>query len=173
MNSEKKRKLATMWLDGCSGCHMSFLDIDERLISLLDVVDIVYSPLVDAKEYPENVDICLVEGAVASEEDVRKLKIVRMRTTTLIALGDCSVTGNLPSMRNPIGVKALIDRIYDGFQPGEVPTLLPQATPIHRHVKVDLYVPGCPPSADAIFAVLSAMLAGRQPDVLAVTRFGA
>ncbi len=72
-----KKRLATVWLDGCSGCHMSFLDMDERLLALATRVDLVYSPLVDAKEFPENVDLTLVEGAVSSEEDLHKIQIVR------------------------------------------------------------------------------------------------
>ena len=66
-----KMRLATAWLDGCSGCHMSILDLDERLIELTQFADLVYSPLVDTKEYPENVDIVLVEGAVSTDEDLR------------------------------------------------------------------------------------------------------
>jgi len=95
-----KKRLATVWLDGCSGCHMSFLDIDERLLTLAESADLVYSPLVDAKVFPEGVDVTLVEGAVSSEEDLRKIKMVRQRTTILVSLGDCAVTANVPGMRN-------------------------------------------------------------------------
>src|SRR5579885_2498363 len=94
-------RLATVWLDGCSGCHMSFLDLDERLIELAQKADLVYSPLVDAKEFPPDVDVTLVEGAVSSEEDFHKIKIVRERTKTLVSLGDCAITANVPAMRNP------------------------------------------------------------------------
>ena len=91
-----KKRLATVWLDGCSGCHMSFLDMDERLIAIFQMADLVYSPLVDAKIFPENVDITLVEGAVSSEEDLHKIQTVRARTKTLVSLGDCAVTANVP-----------------------------------------------------------------------------
>ena len=101
--STGKPKLATIWLDGCSGCHMSFLDMDERLLELADRVDLVYGCLVDAKEFPEGVDITLVEGAVSSEDDLRKIRQVRQRTRTLVSLGDCAVTSNVPGMRNPFG----------------------------------------------------------------------
>src|SRR5436853_7012367 len=86
-----KIRLATVWLDGCSGCHMSFLDIDERLIALAEKVDLVYSPLVDAKVFPEEVDVTLIEGAVSSEEDLHKIKMVRKHTKPLVSPGDCAV----------------------------------------------------------------------------------
>jgi NAD-reducing hydrogenase small subunit len=168
-----RKKFATVWLDGCSGCHMSFLDIDERLLQLIEQVDIVYSPIVDHKHFPEDVDITLVEGAVASDSDLAKILKVRERTKILVSFGDCAVTGNVPSMRNPFGVKAIMDRVCHGVQPTYVPVLLPQATPIHSVVKVDVYIPGCPPSADNIFSVVEDLIAGRQPDVNAITRFGA
>ena len=116
-----KKKLATVWLDGCSGCHMSFLDMDERLLTVAGLADLVYSPLVDAKEFPQDVDVTLVEGAVSSEEDLHKIKIVRARTKTLVSLGDCAVTANVPGMRNPFGTKAVLDRAYREnvtFDPG-------------------------------------------------------
>jgi NAD-reducing hydrogenase small subunit len=100
-----KKRIATVWLDGCSGCHMSFLDMDERLVELFQQADLVYSPLVDLKEFPEEVDITLVEGAVSSEEDLHKIRMVRERTKILVAFGDCAVTGNVPSMRNPFGTQ--------------------------------------------------------------------
>jgi NAD-reducing hydrogenase small subunit len=98
-----KPTLATVWLDGCSGCHMSLLDMDERLIDVLARADLVYSPLVDLKVFPETVDVTLVEGAVSSEEDLHKIRHVRARTKLLVALGDCAVTSNVPGMRNPFG----------------------------------------------------------------------
>ena len=173
-----KPRLATVWLDGCSGCHMSLLDLDERLLEIAEVADIVYSPLVDTKEYPENVDVCLVEGAVSSEDDLHKIKLVRERTKTLISFGDCAVTSNVPGMRNPIGVAPLLDRAYlenvklNPQLPSEiVPRLLPISTPVHRVVKVDVFLPGCPPSADLIYTMLDDLLSGRVPDV-AGARFG-
>ena len=173
-----KVRLATVWLDGCSGCHMSVLDTDERLLELGSLVDLVYSPLVDFKDYPEDVDVCLVEGAVSSEDDLHKIRMVRERTTTLISFGDCAVTSNVPGMRNPIGVGPLLDRAYienvtlNPQLPSEiVPRLLPTSTPVHRVVKVDVFLPGCPPSADLIYTMLDDLLSGRVPDV-AGSRFG-
>ena len=107
-----KLKLATVWLDGCSGCHMSFLDMDERLLELAELVDVVYSPIVDTKEFPDEVDIALVEGAVASVDDEKKIRKIRAHSKMLVAMGDCAITGNVPSMRNPIGPEAILDRAY-------------------------------------------------------------
>lgn len=173
-----KPRVATVWLDGCSGCHMSMIDMDERLLDIFERADLVYSPLVDFKEYPENVDVCLVEGAVSSEEDLHKIKMVRERTRTLIAFGDCAVTSNVPGMRNPIGVQPLLDRSYienatlNAQLPSRiVPRLLPTARPVHRVVTVDIFLPGCPPSADLIYCLLDDLLSGRVPDV-AGARFG-
>ena len=175
-----KKRIATVWLDGCSGCHMSFLDIDERLLTLAESADLVYSPLVDAKIFPEGVDVTLVEGAVSSEGDLHKIQMVRQRTTTLVSLGDCAVTANVPSMRNPFPTAAVYDRAYrenvtldPGIPDQVVPRLLPQARPIHEFVSVDVFVPGCPPSADTIYYVVSELLAGRQPNLSPKTRFGA
>jgi NAD-reducing hydrogenase small subunit len=175
-----KKKLATVWLDGCSGCHMSFLDMDERLIELAGKVELVYSPLVDAKEFPPDVDITLVEGAVSSEEDLHKIRAIRQRTKLLVSLGDCAVTANVPAMRNPFTVESLYDRAYretatlDPGTPSQyIPRLLPYARPVHEIVHVDVYVPGCPPSADVIYYALTELLEGRQPVLSAKTRFGA
>ncbi len=175
-----KTKLATVWLDGCSGCHMSFLDMDERLLELAELVDVVYSPLVDTKEFPESVDIALVEGAVASEADEAKIRKVRAHTRTLVAMGDCSITGNVPAMRNPIGVEAILERAYIENASAQqqiptigVPKLLPQVRPIQDFVKVDVYLPGCPPSADTFHTALTSLITGEPMDISALTRFGA
>jgi len=175
-----KPTLATIWLDGCSGCHMSFLDLDERLIELSAQFDLVYSPLVDQKVLPAHVDIALVEGSVSNEDDEQKIRLVRSRVRTLVSLGDCAVTGNVPAMRNSFSVDSLFARAYlenataQQQRPTErVPALIPRVRPIHEVVPVDICVPGCPPSADTIYAALSELLAGRVPDIAALTRFGA
>jgi len=175
--SAAKVRLATIWLDGCSGCHMSLLDTDQRLIEIAPLIDLVYGPLVDLKEFPENVDVTLVEGAVSSEEDLHKIRQVRARTRLLVSLGDCAVNGNVPAMRNKFGAQAVLKRAYlenatlDGQIPREIiPRLLAVSRPVHEVVPVDVFVPGCPPPADLIFTVLSELLEGKMPNPAA--KFG-
>jgi NAD-reducing hydrogenase small subunit len=172
-------KVATVWLDGCSGCHMSFLDMDERLIELAGKMNLVFSPLIDVKEFPEGVDVTLVEGSVSSEEDLYKIKMVRSRTRILVSLGDCAVTANVPGMRNMFGVKPTTDRAYvenvtlhPGLPNQVIPRLLERVRPVHDVVAVDLYVPGCPPSADTIYSVVTALLEGKVTELVHGTRFG-
>jgi NAD-reducing hydrogenase small subunit len=175
--AQGKIRLATVWLDGCSGCHMSLLDTDERLIALAQRVDVVWGPLVDAKEFPENVDVTLVEGAISSVDDLHRIRLVRQRTKILVSMGDCAVTGNVPALRNHFGVDAVLRRAYlenvtlDPQIPREIiPSLLPKARPVHEVAPVDVFIPGCPPSADLIFSVLSELLEGRVPNPAA--KFG-
>ena len=163
-----KVKLATVWLDGCAGCHMSLLDLDEGILSVAARADLVYSPLVDMTEFPEGVDATLVEGAVSSQEDAARLRMVRARTRVLVALGDCAVTGNVPAMRNSVPLQCILQRVYvEGADVSPaipsvgVPPLLPQARPLHEFVKVDLHLPGCPPNPKAILAVVGELLQDR------------
>ena len=174
-----KVKLATVWLDGCSGCHMSFLDIDENIVAVAQKADIVFGPLVDAQEFPEGVDVTLVEGAVSSQDDLKLVQTIRQRSRLLVALGDCAVTGNVPAMRNSIPVKKLLERIYvESAQPSGgvpvdgVPALLRHAVPVQEVVKVDIHVPGCPPRPEAILHVVGELLAGRKPKVGPHAKFG-
>jgi NAD-reducing hydrogenase small subunit len=180
MSEQPKITVATAWLDGCSGCHMSFLDMDERLIELAKQVEIVYSPLVDAKSLPERVDVGILEGSVSNEDDLEKAREFRRHCGLLISLGDCAVHGNVPAMRNPFKLDAVLDRAYVEtvtVQPQrprvEVPALLDRVRPVHGVIDVDVFVPGCPPPADAIWYVLSELIAGRTPDPTRVTKFGA
>ena len=172
------RTLATVWLDGCSGCHMSLLDMDERLIELSSQFQLVYSPLVDRKTFPERVDVTLVEGAVASVEDLKKIRRIREHTRVLVSLGDCALTGNVSAMRNTCGPQPVMLRVYEQnvLQPQipteGVPALLNRVRPVHEVVPVDVYVPGCPPSADTIYRVLSELLAGHVPTLGGVAHFG-
>jgi NAD-reducing hydrogenase small subunit len=173
-------RIATIWLDGCSGCHMSFLDMDERLLAVAARADLVYSPLVDAKVYPEDVDVVLVEGAVSTDEDMKRIRTVRSRTKIVVALGDCAVTTNVPGMRNvyanadPLFQRAYVENVtVDLGMPSKgLPRHLPKTLPVHKVVKVDVFLPGCPPSADLIFDTLVALLDGRPPDAATHARFG-
>jgi NAD-reducing hydrogenase small subunit len=174
-----KVKLATVWLDGCSGCHMSLLDMDEHLIVLAEKIDLVYGPLVDFKEFPEWVDVTLVEGAVSSEEDLKKIRTIRAHTKILVSMGDCAVTGNVPSMRELFPLKDMLHRVYDenvtlnAMVPDhDVPRLEKHVRPVHEVVTVDVFLPGCPPPAKQIVQVITDLLEGRVPE-LAEARFGA
>ncbi|HZQ22611.1 MAG TPA: hypothetical protein VFA89_07395 [Terriglobales bacterium] len=175
----KKPRIATVWLDGCSGCHMSLLDMDTALISLTRKIDLVYGPLVDAQDFPEDVDVTLVEGAISSADDLSKIQKIRQRTRALISLGDCAVTGNVPAMRNSIPVNKLLQQIYvEGAQDNRavptdrVPALLKQARPISEFVKVDYCLPGCPPPSKSIVTVITNLLEGRRPEVNVAVKFG-
>ena len=150
---------------------MSFLDLDERLIDLAGLVDICYSPIIDVKEFPDDVDIALVEGAVANEDHLREIRLIRRRTSILIAFGDCAVTGNVTALRNLFPVEDVLNRAYresaivNGIPAGNgiVPRLLDRVLRIHDVVPVDHFLPGCPPSADEIYAFVADLLAGRTP----------
>lgn len=176
----KKIRIATTWLDGCSGCHMSLLDIDQQLATLAELVELVYSPLVDTPDVPEAVDVAIVEGAVGTEADQHKLHRLRACSRLLVALGDCAVTGNVSAMRNRWPVEAILDQVYGTHGPeGErlpnqgVPRLLEQARPLHAYVAVDAFLPGCPPASEAISFLLTELLEGRVPEVAGKSRFGA
>jgi NAD-reducing hydrogenase small subunit len=173
MSTKRKVTVATMWLSGCSGCHMSFLDLDERLIELAQHVEIVFSPIVDTKvgEWPE-VDVGIVEGCVNNEDQEHELKELRRKCKLLVALGDCAVSGNVPALRNQFQLQDCLTRGFvetESTQLGEVPDhpvvpkLLPRARPLQEVVKVDVHVQGCPPDADTIWYALTELLAGRRP----------
>ena len=178
----ERLKVATVWFGGCSGCHMSFLDLDEFLIDLAGLVDLVYSPVIDVKEYPEHVDLCLIEGAICNEDNLELLHKIRARTKVLVSFGDCAVTGNITAMRNPLRrAEAVLKRAYienvdlnprRPADPGIVPVLLDRVRPVHEVVPVDVFLPGCPPSADLIHFVLTELVAGRTPDLKDRLKYG-
>jgi NAD-reducing hydrogenase small subunit len=169
-----KKKLATVWLGGCSGCHMSLLDIDERILEVAKLADIVKSPVVDGKDFPD-VDIALVEGSVTSDEHLHELLHIRKHSKVLIALGDCAVMTNVTGMRNYFHLKDVMETSYvnaisndtEGVMPYH-PALLrlhEKVLPLQDVVNVDFVLPGCPPHADTIFYVLTEFLNDRVPDL--------
>jgi len=172
----ERLKVATVWLGGCAGCHMSFLDLDEFLIELAGKIELVYSPVVDLKAYPNNVDVCLIEGAVCNEDNLEMLHKIRARTRVLVAFGDCAVTGNVPAIRNQLGlgndVNVLQCAYIDNAQnnpglpkagDGIVPALLKRVMPVYEVVHVEYFLPGCPPPADRIKAFMVQVLSGQTP----------
>jgi NAD-reducing hydrogenase small subunit len=164
-----KVRVATTSLCGCFGCHMSFLDIDERLLDLVQLVEFDRTPLTDIKDLGP-CDVGLVEGGVANAENVEVLREFRRQCKVLVAVGACAVNGGIPAMRNAYDLKECLTEAYvDGpglEDPGipddpEIPLLLDQVHPIHEVVRVDHFLPGCPPTADAIWSFLTALLEGR------------
>lgn len=168
-----KPKIASVWLAGCSGCHMSLLDIDERILDLLSLCDITATPITDFKlgGFPE-VDVGIVEGAVTNTDNIKFLMELRAKSKTLVSLGDCAGWGCVPFMRNFFPLQEVLEHGYifssstvDGLLPDdeEVPTFTELVQPIRKYVKVDFHIPGCPPSADTIFYCLSELLQGHEP----------
>jgi NAD-reducing hydrogenase small subunit len=168
----KKLKVATVSLAGCFGCHTSFLDIDERLLELIQHVEFDRSPLTDIKQIGQ-CDIGLIEGGLCNAENVSVLRDFRAHCKTLVATGACAINGGLPAERNRFDLGALLSEVYHD-RPGlsktsvipndpELPLLLRQVRPIHSVVHVDYFLPGCPPSADAFWSFLNDLMAGRTP----------
>ena len=167
-----KPKVATASLAGCFGCHMSVLDIDDRILKLVELVDFDKSPVDDIKEFTGQCAVGLIEGGCANEENVRVLQDFRKHCDVLISVGDCATMGGLPAMRNTIPLKECLDEAYlngptvhnpSGKIPRdvEIPLLLNQVLPCQEVVKIDYHLPGCPPSADTIWAALTALLTGQ------------
>lgn len=168
-----KPKLATCSLAGCFGCHMSLLDIDLRLLDLVDLVDLDKSPLDDKKRFDGVVDVGLVEGGCSSEHNVHVLRQFRKHCKILVGVGACAITGGVPAMRNLVGLQECLEEAYrrgptvadGGIIPNDedLPLLLDRVYPAHEVVKMDYLLPGCPPSADTLWAGISALLAGKEP----------
>ena len=168
----RKLKVATTSLAGCFGCHMSFLDIDERLFELLELIEFDRSPLTDIKTCGPS-DLGIVEGGVCNAENVQVLREFRKNCKTLVAIGACAVNGGLPAQRNQLDLRDILEEVYHtsiGLAQGsdipndpELPLPLNKVHPIHEVVKIDYFLPGCPPSADAIWQFLTDLIAGRTP----------
>jgi NAD-reducing hydrogenase small subunit len=167
-----KLRVATASLAGCFGCHMSFLDIDERLLDLLELVEFDRSPITDIKHCGP-CDLGLIEGGVCNAENVHVLREFRKNCKILVAVGACAVNGGLPAQRNHLDLRDILKAVYStetGLAQGaeipndpELPLPLDRVHPIHEVVKIDYFLPGCPPSGDAIWKFLTDLVAGRTP----------
>ncbi len=171
-----KPRVATCSLAGCFGCHMSILDIDERILKLAELVDFDRSPIDDFKEFTGRCAVGLIEGGCCNEENVHVLEDFRKHCDVLISLGDCAINGGVPAMRNTVPLAECLDVAYRQspgiYNPGgiipndpEIPLLLKKVYPCHEVVKIDLHLPGCPPPADAIWDTLVALLSGKSPEL--------
>lgn len=167
--TKKKLTVATTSLAGCFGCHMSLLDIDERLLELITLIEFERSPFNDIKQL-QPVDVGIIEGGVANTDNVEVLREYRRQSNILVAIGACAINGGIPSMRNSFELKECLEESYlDGIgvvnpmipNDPEIPLLLNKVHPIHEVVKVDYVLPGCPPSGDTIWTFLTELLAGR------------
>jgi NAD-reducing hydrogenase small subunit len=178
--AKAKPRVATVSLAGCFGCHMSILDIDERILQLIDLVDFDRSPIDDLKHISQRCAIGLVEGGCCNEENVHVLQEFRKNCDVLISVGECAICGGIPAMRNTIPLKECLDEAYlkgpsvhnpTGHVPNDpdIPLILDKVYPCHEVVKIDYFIPGCPPPADAIWDTVVALLTGR-PVTLAYER---
>jgi NAD-reducing hydrogenase small subunit len=169
-------RLATCSLAGCFGCHMSLLDIDERIFQLIDLVELDRSPIDDKKRFTDRVTIGLVEGGCANEENVRVLHDFRDHCDVLVSVGDCAISGGLPALRNMVRLDECLAEAYlngptvvnpAGRIPNdaEIPLLLDRVYPCHEVVPIDAFLPGCPPSADTLWQALTALIRGEPIDL--------
>jgi NAD-reducing hydrogenase small subunit len=171
-----KPVIATASLAGCFGCHMSLLDIDERILKLFELVEFNKSPIDDIKTFTKPVDIGLIEGGCCNSENVEVLRSFRKNCKVLVSLGECAIMGGLPALRNSIPLKECLDEAYlnaltcdpeDRIIPNdeELPIILDKVYPLHEIVKIDHFLPGCPPSADLIWEAVTALVEGRPIDL--------
>ncbi|MBN1993844.1 MAG: NADP oxidoreductase [Anaerolineae bacterium] len=159
---------------------MSFLDLDERLLDLAEAVDLVYSPIADAKEFPQDVDVTLVEGAVANVDHLELAQKIRERSKIVVSFGDCAITGNVTSLRNYLPLDDLLTKVYHegpgsaprGLAEDRVmPALIPRVLPLHQVIEVDAYIPGCPPDPDRIWEAVQMLLAGKPVELSEEMRY--
>ncbi len=169
-----KPKVATAHLTGCFGCHMSLLDIDERIVDLIQLIDFDKSPVDDIKKFSGPVDLGIIEGGCSTQENIEVLRSFRKNCKVLIAVGECALTGGVPSMRNMIPLKECVEEAYlkgpsvvEGVIPNDpdIPLLLDRVYPCHEVVKIDYFLPGCPPPADGYWAAIAALLEGKDPEL--------
>jgi NAD-reducing hydrogenase small subunit len=174
--AKKKPRLATTSLAGCFGCHMSFLDIDDRILEVFDLVDFDKSPIDDIKEFTQQCAVGLIEGGCCNEDNVEVLRDFRRHCDLLVSIGDCATMGGIPALRNMVPLNECLEEAYltgpsvhnpSGQIPdnAEIPLLLDKVYPAHEVVKIDYHLPGCPPPADTLFAALVAILSDAPIDL--------
>jgi NAD-reducing hydrogenase small subunit len=167
-----KPVIATASLAGCFGCHMSVLDIDDRILQLIELVEFNKSPIDDIKTFTKPADIGLIEGGCCNSENVETLRTFRKNCRILVSVGECAIMGGLPALRNGLSVRECLEEAYlncptvapaDRLIPNdaELPIILDKVYPCHEVVKIDAFLPGCPPSADLIWEALTAVIQGR------------
>jgi len=170
----EKLKIATCSLAGCFGCHTSLLDIDERILDLAEIAEFNRSPLTDIKHCTGVIDIGLIEGGLCNVENVHTAREFRRHCKILVSMGACAINGNIPALRNDLPLRECLEESYvNGIgienpqipSDPELPLLLDKVHPVHEVVKIDYFLPGCPPSADAIWKFLTDLAAGRQPSL--------
>jgi NAD-reducing hydrogenase small subunit len=170
-----KPKVASDWMAGCSGCHMSFLDIDERIVKLVELVDLRSTPITDLKHPDEDgVDVGILEGGINNTANEEVAKLMRSRCKILVAFGDCAVFGGVPALRNFFSIEDSLKRVYKDIESNDAEAIIPtdpelckptRVRAVHEVVPVDIFMPGCPPDADIIFYVLSELAQGRMPEL--------
>ena len=168
-----KPVIATTSLAGCFGCHMSILDIDEKILDLIELVEFDKSPITDIKKFSRPVDVGIIEGGCCNSENIHVLKYFRENCKILVSLGECALIGGLPAMRNNIPVEECIKEAYldgmstvneEGILPNdeELPLILDKVYPCHEIVKIDYFIPGCPPRAELIWEALLHLATGKE-----------
>ncbi|HDO27521.1 MAG TPA: NADP oxidoreductase [Bacteroidetes bacterium] len=172
-----KKIIATTSLAGCFGCHMSFLDIDERIFDLIELVEFNKSPIDDIKKFTKQVDIGIIEGGCCNSENIEILKAFRENCNILVSLGECAIMGGLPALRNGISIEECLEEAYIGGptvqentnkilpNDDELPMLLDKVYPCHEIVKIDYFLPGCAPRADLIWDALIALVTGNEMEL--------
>ena len=170
-----KPKVASDWMAGCAGCHMSFLDIDERIVKLVELVDLRSTPITDLKHPDEDgVDVGILEGGINNTANEEVAKLMRSRCKILVAFGDCAVFGGVPALRNFFSIEDSLKRVYKDIESNDAEAIIPsdpelckptRVRAVHEVVPVDIFMPGCPPDADIIFYVLSELAQGRMPEL--------
>ena len=168
-----KARVSIEWLSGCSGCELGIVDLHEKLLEVLDEIELVRMPiLIDTKEYVE-ADVGIITGSIRTEHDIHAARAMRKACKSIIAFGTCPVYGGPHSSAYAHTIQELLDGVVrhqpvddaPTRSPTEVPQLLDGNRPLDSEIEVDLYIPGCPPHAAFIFEGLIALLRGREPKI--------